>query len=43
MTFPIPGPTLDIADAAAEKAVIKSILKKLKQTEDNKNIQICYQ
>ena len=34
---PIPGPTLEIADAEADKAVKKSISRKLKITADNIN------
>ena len=34
----MPGPTLEIADAAAEIAVRKSIWKKLKLIADNKTI-----
>ena len=40
MISPSPGPTLDIADAAAEKAVKKSKLKKLKIIADNINKKI---
>tara|TARA_B100001029_G_C14906829_1_gene364137 strand:+ start:643 stop:810 length:168 start_codon:yes stop_codon:yes gene_type:complete len=39
-TEPIPGPTFDIAEAAAEKEVIKSKLKKLKLIDDKINIKI---
>ena len=42
MISPKPGPTFEIAEAAAEKAVKKSKLNKLKLTADkiNKNIYI---
>ena len=37
LLFPKPGPTLEIAEAAAENAVIKSKLKKLRLIADNIN------